>query len=134
MIEFMKSGLDRIPDPTEFCHYMLRRPLFLGGIIKTKMQAGLYLADKERTGFISPAANGDNKIPGLSQVLVHMGGEMMTDINPRLLHYGNSQAIDPIHRLRACRKDLEPWVKGLQEAMRHLTAAAVTGAQNQYLH
>ena len=51
----------------------------------------------------------------------------MTDINPCFMHHLHRQSIDPIGRLRACGKDLEPRIQGLQETMRHLAAATVTG-------
>lgn len=99
-------------------------------ISKTKMETLLDLADKDRTGFIGAAADRDDKIPCLSQILVDMGREMMTDVNPDFLHHGNRLGIDLTRRLRACRKDLDPMVKGLQESMCHLAATTVTGTEN----
>ena len=112
-IEFMELVFNGIPDLMKFFHDMLRRTLLIGWIIKTKMKARLHRADKDRTRLIGSTADSDDKVPWLSQILIYMGRNMMTDINPCFMHHLHRQGIDPIGWLRTRRKDLDPRIHGL---------------------
>lgn len=124
----MEPRLYFIAHPPELSDDKFRRSGRVGGIVETDMHPCSDFARKERAIFVRPAADGDHIIPRFTEVFRDVVGRMTANVDPRFGHRLDRLRVYPFGRLRSGGKDLRSRIERLQEAVRHLTAATVSGA------
>src|SRR5690606_15027474 len=97
-------------------------------VFKTDMKTLLHLADEDRTVLIGITTYGDHIVPRFVDIIIHLSGMVVADVETRLPHHLHSQGMHLRCRVSACGANLHVCIKRLQKGMCHLAAAAVAGA------
>ena len=97
-------------------------------VIKTDMQSLHYLAHKSRARFVGTATDCNDIVPLLVQVTRDVCGRVLRDVNAYLLQHLECHRVHSLCWLSARREDLQTRIEGLEQAVCHLTAAAVACA------
>lgn len=134
VVEAGEGVADLVPHAAELGGDKLRRARGAGGIVETDVQPPVHLAPEGGTGGVGAAAHGDDVVPLLVEVGVHVRRRMAAEVDADLAHGSYRVGIHPFGRFGAARTDFDAGIEGLQKAVRHLAAATVARAKNQYSH
>lgn len=112
----------------------LRCPYGIRRIFKAEVQTVVNLADKCWATLIGTPTYGYHIVPMLTEIFLNAFRCVTGNVNPNFSHCLYRLWIDPWGWYCSGGMNIEPRIIRLQKAVGHLTAAAVAGAKNQYLH
>ena len=97
-IKLKEVSINIVADASELIEYMLVGASCFGRILITHVNLMLYVAVKDRAGFLSVIAHRDDVIPILVEVFIHLTRLVVTDVNSSLTHHHDRLGIDSFFR------------------------------------
>ena len=115
---------------TEFAFDKFGRTHGVARVVEADVQAFFHFPDKCRAHFVGAAANGNHVIPLVVEVFIHLVGCVVADINTDFSHRFYRSGIQFPRCFRSGGTNRDTRIERLQETVRHLAAATVSGAKN----